>query len=182
MDSDEELIHRFLGGDMMAFEQLYSKYKSPLYSFLYNMLEGKKELADDIFQQTWLKIISKLPSYRDECKFLPWAMRISRNLAMDFFRKSKKEVLLDFSDPVNSEIQAVSERPWKEMDRKEIASALGKCLSKLPIEQRETFVLRQDEISFKEIAEMQGASINTVLARMRYALLNLRDCLSRSAL
>jgi len=177
-ETDITLIERYLANDLSAFDLLYEKYKSPVYAYIYRMLSGNKALADDIFQQAWIKIIASFEKYRDEERFLHWAMRISHNLAIDHFRKYKNEVVHDFSE--NPQIcPSFDYKFWNNLDRKELSDEIEKCIGKLPLEQKDVFCLRQDELSFKEISEIHKCSINTALGRMQYALRNLQNCLSR---
>lgn len=174
--SDIELIERYLANDYDAFNILYNRYRRQLYGYLNRLLPGQHSVADDIFQQTWIKVIRRLPDYQDNQKFLAWVMRISHNLAIDHFRRNKRELLCDD----NTEEMLFSSdkmQPWMELDRSELAAALDGCVGKLQPEQREVFLLRQEDVGFKEIAEIQGTSINTALGRMQYALRNLRHCM-----
>lgn len=174
--SDIELIDKYLANDYDAFEILYNRYKKQLYAYLNRLLPGQYALADDIFQQAWIKVIRRLPEYKDSQKFLAWVMRISHNLTIDHFRKSKREFTCEESE--NEKLfSSDSFQPWMDLDREELAEALDRCIAKLNDEQREVFLLRQEEISFKEIAEIQSSSINTALGRMQYALRNLRNCM-----
>jgi RNA polymerase sigma-70 factor, ECF subfamily len=174
--SDIELIERYLSSDCEAFDLLYNRYRKQLYAYLNRLLPGQHAVADDIFQQTWIKVIRRLPDYKDSQKFLAWTMRISHNLTIDYFRKSKREILCEDND---NDLLFSSDnlQPWMNLDREELAEALNVCIAKLNTEQREVFILRQDGIGFKEIAEIQDSSINTALGRMQYALRNLRKCM-----
>ena len=174
--SDIELIEKFLANDYEAFEILYNRYKRQLYAYLNRLLLGNHSLADDIFQQTWIRVIRRLPEYQDSQKFLAWVMRIAHNLAIDHFRKNKREFTHEYTE--NERLFSSDNfQPWMDMDREEIAEALDDCIAKLSDDQREVFLLRQENISFKEIAEIQNTSINTALGRMQYALRNLRNCI-----
>lgn len=175
--NDGALIERYLQGDMEAFDELYEKYKRQLYAYLKGLLPGKNSLCDDIFQQAWLKAIANFKYYKENEKFLSWIMRISHNLAMDYFRKYAREKLEDISSIDSWTELSGGESPSRELSIKELRQNLDRCVEKLPIEQREVFLLRADDIPFKEIAEIQKCSINTALARMQYALKSLRNCL-----
>jgi len=175
--SDIELIEKYLDGDSASFDLLYERYKKQLYAYLNRLLPGQHALADDVFQNTWVKVIRQLPKYKDSQKFIGWAMRIAHNLAIDHFRKSKHEVLSD--DTESSRLfSVIGNEPWRKLDNAELAEAIGGCVSKLKEEQREVFILRQDDLSFKEISEIQSCSINTALGRMQYAIRNLRNCMA----
>ena len=176
--SDLTLIRQFLHGDAEAFDTLYFRYRKQLYSYLNKLLPGQHALVDDIFQQAWIKVIRNLPDYKDSQKFLAWIMRIAHNLTIDYFRKNKREVV--FEQNGNEKIfSSDTSQPWMELDKSELADALEQCIEKLPGEQKEVFILRQDALGFKEIAQIQRTSINTALGRMQYALRNLRKCLMR---
>jgi len=175
--SDIELIEKYLNNNSAAFDILYSRYKNQLYAYLNRLLPGQHALADDIFQNTWIKVIRQLPKYNDRQRFIGWIMRIAHNLAIDHFRKSKHEILSD--DTESSKLFAViGNEPWRNLDNAELADAISGCVAKLKDEQREVFILRQDDLSFKEIAGVQSCSINTVLGRMQYAIRNLRNCMA----
>ena len=175
---DIELIKGYLGGAGNDFEELYDRYKKMLYGYLNNMLPQQQSTVDDIFQQTWLKVIEKLPEYKCSNRFSAWLFRIAHNLTIDHFRRSKKfnnQVELDSEDA--PELPDKDNLVWENMDRSDFERAMGQVLETLQEEQREVFMLRLDKISFKEIAEIQNCSINTVLARMQYAMKNLKKSL-----
>lgn len=175
--ADQELIARYLHhGDADAFNQLYGRYRRQVYAYLNRLLASRPAAADDVFQQAWLRVIQQLPRYRHHEKFLPWLMRIAHNLAMDHYRRHRHEVLRDDLDAAAT-LSLGNDEPWRQLDRTELGQALEQCLVKLRPEQREVFLLRQDELPFREIAKIQTCSINTVLGRMQYALRNLRKCL-----
>lgn len=173
---DNELIQGYLAGDISAFEQLYERYKRQLYSYLNKMLSDQYSTVDDIFQQVWIKALSKLPEYKNQDRFLGWLLRIAHNTTIDHFRRNRKwqhQVQLDSEDA--PEIKDDREDlAWQRMDKAEINRALSSALEKIQPELREVFLMRQEQLSFKEIAELQGCSINTALARMQYALKNLK--------
>lgn len=170
--SDEQLVGSYLEGDQYCFEKLYERYKRRLYSYL-NRLVFRADLADDIFQQTWIKVVHQLPRYQSHGKFQAWLLTIAHNCAMDHFRKERRrnEVPDEHVSPLTA---PDIDEGWRKLDRQALATALSAALAKLPAEQREVFVLRQEGVSFKEIAEIQDCSINTALGRMQYALRGLR--------
>lgn len=172
---DAELIAAFLRGDERAFEQLYERYKRLLYGFLNHLITNPSEV-DDVFEETWLRVLDRLPKYRDEGRFSAWLFRVARNLYIDQLRKNRKfpaELELDAEDapliPGPS-----SQEPDQEIHLGEVGAVIAQAVEQLPIEQREVFLLRQQDLAFREIAEIQGCSINTVLGRMQYAIKNLR--------
>jgi len=175
---DRDLIARYLhDGDAASFNLLYGRYRRQLYAHLNRLLAGRQAVADDVFQQTWIRIIRQLPRYRDREKFLAWAMRIAHNLAMDHYRRTRHESPQEDFDQREA-FSPGGDEPWRNLDRSELGRALDGCIAKLCPEQREVFLLRQDDVPFREIAVIQECSINTVLGRMQYALRNLQKCLS----
>lgn len=176
--SDEELILAYLEGDSDSFTVLYERYKRPLYAYLNRML-GNHAQSDDVFQQTWIRVVRRLGEYESKQKFFAWLTMIAHNLAIDQFRREKKSAEL----PLDDENVAVSEpvthtEPWMRMHNRGLGKALREAAEGLAEEQKEVFLLRQEGLSFKEIAEVQNCSINTVLGRMQYAVKNLRKRLN----
>src|ERR1700712_4640601 len=159
-NTDHELIHSFMDGDMNALETLVVRHKDKLYTSILFMVKDKY-LAEDIFQDVLIKIIDTIRGgrYTEEGKFLPWATRIAHNLCVDHFRKVKRTPAVKTSDDedIFESYNFVEDAP----------------------EQREVIVLRHfAELSFKEISEMTNCSINTALGRMRYGLINMRKLLT----
>ena len=173
---DKDLIKAYLHGDADAFTVLYERYKRQVYSFLLKMLADKSSSVDDLFQHVWIKTMKNLHRYRDQERFLAWLFSIARNTALDHFRKQKKKYIFSELDREDTpEVENTSaEEPWRNMDRSELLSAVEAALLLLSPEQREVFVMRQDGLSFKEIAKLHNCSINTALARMQYAMKNLQ--------
>jgi RNA polymerase sigma-70 factor (ECF subfamily) len=182
---DLDLIIQYQKGDDSAFETLLLKYKNKIFTSILIIVKDE-EIADDIFQDTFIKILDKLRSekYNEEGKFLPWALRISHNLCMDHSRKNQKEKIVANDNPEYNILDNIS----SEYDGKEdqiIADEgqinIAKYLELLPDEQREVVVLRHYyDYSFKEIAEITGTNLNTSLGRMRYALINLRKLIQQN--
>lgn len=175
--NDAGLIRAYLKGDEKAFEVLYYRYRKPLYGFLNNLAGGNGSEADEVFAETWLRVIDKLSKYNDSGKFSAWLFRISRNIFIDRLRHNKPErfVTIDGDDQI--EIMAGSSEfsPDREIGAGDISKEIYRALTSLQPEQKEVFLLREEaELSFKEIAEIQQCSIGTVLSRMRYALKKLR--------
>ncbi|UDQ99110.1 sigma-70 family RNA polymerase sigma factor [Lentisphaerota bacterium WC36G] len=174
---DCQLIEKYLKGDNKCFDALYEKYRKPLYSYIYKLVYNNQHLCDDIFQQTWVKIINKLDKYSDKDKFIYWAFTIARNLVIDNVRKNKKHqntIAREAFDDDGIEITKDYNEPWQDLNNLEISQAITKALDKLPENLREVFLLRSNDVSFKEIAKIQDCSINTVLSRMKYALNKLK--------
>ena len=178
--NDEMLIKGYLAGNPEDFNTLYERYKRRLYAYLNRMLAGSAVSPDDIFQQTWIKAIDNLPKYEHKQMFLAWLIRIAHNVAVDGFRRNARagetEISLDEEDSPH-EIAAPASEPWRELHREELSKAIDTALDSLSPELREVFLMRRDDIPFKEIAGIQKCSINTVLARMQYALRNMRKAL-----
>ena len=176
--SDSELIHAFIQGDERALETLVYRYKDKLYTSIY-MLVKDKYIAEDIFQDAFLKMIRTMREgrYSEQGKFLPWAIRVAHNLCMDHFRKVKQQVQVllpdgkDISDLIGTSDYNASDR----IENRQTNESVRQLIEALPEEQREVIVLRMyGDLSFKEIADMTAVSINTALGRMRYGLINLR--------
>ncbi len=175
---DEELIRSYLDDDIEAFSILYERYRKRLYAYINGMLPRRHSLADDIFQQTWIRVVEKLPVYRHQGSFQAWITRIAHNIAVDHFRKEKRETSMDSIEDSGAVFADAGTEPWRELDRKYMGELIRACLDNLNPEQREVFVLRHNEVAFRDISEIQGCSINTTLARMQYALKNLRNCIT----
>ena len=167
---DAILIKEYLSGDDRAFTLLYERYKALLYSYLNRLLDNNRPSADDLFQQTWIKVVDQLPRYEHRQQFSAWLLRIAHNLTIDYFRKcgrlSQYEAgSLDDSESAVDPPDRNSE-PWRGMHREELEKAVSDAVGMLSPELREVFLLRREEVSFREIAVIQKCSINTALARM----------------
>ena len=178
VQSDNELITRYVKGDESALKSLINRHQKKVFSYI--MLSVKnKELAEDIFQDTFIKVINTLKSgnYKEEGKFLQWVMRIANNLKIDYYRKVQRmpayETSTDFDifDIINGTDPSIEQKIITE----QIYNDAKSLIQYLPEEQREVLEMRiYDDVSFKDIADITGVSINTALGRMRYALINLR--------
>lgn len=176
---DAVLIKRFLDGSEAAFEELYERYRRQLYAFLGNLVGADAE-CDEVFEETWLKVIDKLPTYRDDGRFSAWLFRVARNIFYDRLRRNRRErenLSLDVDDPPPV-AAPVGYGPGERADLNELERVVYDAVLELPKELRETFLLRQQGVSFKEIAGIQQCSINTSLSRMQYALRALRKALA----
>ena len=172
---DMSLIRTYLQGNQDALAELQERYRRPLYSYLNKMLPGQSALVDDLFQSTWMKVVDKLNKYQDKQKFVSWLFRIAHNNAIDHFRKQKNRQSVDIDE---LQLEASSSLiPWQEISSGELGKAIEEAVDKLPDEQREVFLLRQENVAFKDIAEIQGCTLNTVLGRMHYAVNKLRTLL-----
>lgn len=177
--SDAELLKAFGKGEEKAFETLYNRYRNLLYGYLNNLCCGNHSEADEVFEETWLKVIENAPKYRDEGKFSAWLFRIARNIFIDRLRRYKPEVALEKPEldaMLENHLSGISQ---SKVEIDDIRQTLTRALADLPPEQREVFLLREEEmLSFREIAEIQACAVGTVLSRMRYALKNLRTFLT----
>lgn len=177
--TDNELIAKFVSGDMNSIELLINRYRKQIYTYIF-LLVKNQHLAEDIFQDTFIKVIKSLNNgkYQDNGKFLAWVLRIAHNLVIDHYRKERQLNATsreDFGlDILNSRKYAVKPAEDVIIDR-QIRKDIRGLIDSLPLEQKEVLILRQYcELSFKEIADHTNVSINTALGRMRYALINLR--------
>ena len=173
---DGALIAAFVRGDERAFEQLYGRYKRQLYGFLNNLIVDNPAEVDEVFEETWLRVLEKLPRYRDEGRFSAWLFRIGRNIFIDRIRKNRNAAAAMELDAEEAPQVAgpMSMEPDQELELGEVGDVIAQAVERLPVEQREVFLLRQQELAFREIAVIQQCSINTVLGRMQYAIRSLR--------
>ncbi|MEO5648346.1 MAG: sigma-70 family RNA polymerase sigma factor [Ginsengibacter sp.] len=175
---DQQLIHLYLDGDAEALSSLVTRYKDKIFTSIY-LLVKDKYLTEDIFQDVFIKVIDTLNSgrYNDEGKFLPWVMRIAHNSCIDHFRKLKRSPTIKTSDDhdifevLNFSDAGIDEKIMQGQSHERVR----KMLDMLPQDQKEVIVMRHyADLSFKEISNLTGCSINTALGRMRYGLMNLR--------
>lgn len=177
--SDKELVEGYMKGDLVSFELLVGRYQAQIYSYIMTLVKDR-QLADDVFQDTFVKIINTIKAglYKDEGKFAQFAMRISHNLVIDHFRRSSRIPTVESSsEDYNYIDNAPITDPSVEQSliAEQVHKDLHKMIDCLPMEQREVLRMRIfDDMSFKEIADVTNVSINTALGRMRYALINLR--------
>ena len=180
---DSELVRDYISGDEKALEVLINRHNQRISSFIYSKVMDR-DITEDIFQDTFIKVIKTLKkgSYSEEGKFLPWVMRIAHNLIIDHFRKNKRMPKFEGSDDFNifSVIGDDKLNIEKQIIKDQIDSDLGSLIEELPDDQKEVLLMRiYKDMSFKEISENTGVSINTALGRMRYALINLRKIIER---
>ena len=178
--TDEQLVSSYIAGNNAAFDALLHRYESKVFTYIAYSVRSE-ELAQDLFQECFIKIITKLQNgqYTENGKFASWVMRIAHNLIIDYHRQNqtKTEISNDEVeiDLFNHASIAVDENREKEMIDQHVLADIKALIKLLPESQREVVLMRYyDELSFKEIAEKTGVSINTALGRMRYALINLR--------
>jgi RNA polymerase sigma-70 factor (ECF subfamily) len=176
---DTQLVRQYISGEEAAFEVLLKRHKDRVFNYV-RMTVRDRQLAEDIFQETFCKAIITLKAgkYNDEGKFLPWVMRIAHNLIIDSYRRNAK---MPSVEPKNEDhdifasLNVFDKNVESEMIEGQIVADLRKLITHLPEEQREVIVMRHyEDLSFKEIAVKTNVSINTALGRMRYALINLR--------
>lgn len=184
--SDHELVQVYISGQEAALEELIRRHKSKIFTSIY-MLVKDEYLAEDIFQDAFIKVINTLKAgkYNEEGKFLPWVLRIAHNLVIDHFRKDKRAPVItngdgfDIFDVLGFYDESIEEKMVREQTHKD----LRRMIQLLPSEQKEVLIMRHyGEMSFKEIAEITNVSINTALGRMRYALNNLRKMMETKEL
>ena len=176
--SDSILVSNYINGDEYALELLIIRHKQKLYNFIYAKVYDR-DVAEDIFQDTFIKVIRTLKrgAYNEEGKFLPWVMRISHNLVIDYFRKNNRMPKFDNTGDFSifSVLSDTSLNAEKSLIKEQVESDVRRLVDELPEDQREVLLMRiYNDMSFKEISDRTGVSINTALGRMRYALINLR--------
>ena len=176
--SDKELINGYLEGNEKAFEVLLLRHKNKIYTSIYLFVKDH-DLAEDIFQEAFIKLIDTLRrgKYNHEGKFLQWAMRISYNLCVDYFRRSKRRTKVSPSETFDifDVLEVQDDNMETSIIKDQTYNTIRKLVDELPAEQREVVILRHyADMSFKEIAALTRVSINTALGRMRYALINIR--------
>ena len=183
---DAALVQDYINGNERALEMLIIRHKLKIYNFIYSKVFDR-DTAEDIFQETFIKVIKTLKRgvYNEEGKFLPWVMRIAHNLVIDFFRKNNRIPIFDNSDEFDI-FQLIGDgNPTAErvMIEEQVVEDLQKLIVELPDDQKDVLTMRlYKDMSFKEIAESTGVSINTALGRMRYALINMRKLIDQHKL
>jgi RNA polymerase sigma factor (sigma-70 family) len=182
--SDSQLVSLYQQGNEEAFKSLLHRHKSKVYTSIYLIVKDRY-VAEDLLQETFIKAVNTIKGgrYNEEGKFLPWISRIAHNMAIDHFRKEKRHpeiVLEDGSNVFNSLSFSGDTMELQEIGR-ENKKWLRLCVKQLPDEQKQVLIMRHYlDMSFQEIADRTGVSINTALGRMRYALINLRKMMVKS--
>lgn len=176
--TDQELILSYLKGNDRSFEILLNRHKEKIYTSIYLFVKDS-EMADDIFQDVFIKILNTLRKgkYNHEGKFLQWALRISYNMCVDNFRRSKRRTKVSASETFDifDVLESKDTNMEQDMIKSQLYKKVRELVDKLPAEQREVVILRHyADMSFKEISQLTRVSINTALGRMRYALINMR--------
>jgi RNA polymerase sigma factor (sigma-70 family) len=175
---DSELITSYRGGNVSSFEQLFEKYKSKVLTTIYLIVKDQ-EVAEDLLQDVFIKVLHTLNSdkYNEEGKFQPWLMRIAHNLAVDYFRKNKRypTIIMEDGDNLFNTLKFAEQTVEENQIKEDTVMMIQKLVDELPESQKQVLIMRHYmDLSFQEIAEQTGVSINTALGRMRYALLNMR--------
>lgn len=187
MLSDQELVVLFANGDNSAMDEILKRYHKKVYYYIRHLVR-KQELAEDLCQETFIKVINSLKkdTYHDDGHFSSWIMRIAHNLVIDHFRKENK---IPTQSNENGDIDLFNnvkfsdENIEQKIVKSQIHNDLQKLITQLPDEQRSTVIMRLKlDMSFKEIADLQDISINTALGRMRYAIINLRKMIQEKQL
>lgn len=191
MLSDNELVKLYMNGNEESLAVLVKRHKRRIFSYVY-LIVRNKALSEDIFQETFFKVIQTLKreQYNEEGKFLPWVLRIAKNLIIDHFRKTKK--MPGISTVINDEgeetnifdiIPENDDNSKAPEEARQFKLMIRNVINELPPDQREVVIMRTYyDMSFKEIAELTNVSINTSLGRMRYALINLKKILEERQL
>jgi RNA polymerase sigma-70 factor (ECF subfamily) len=181
--TDSTLVSNYIQGKEEALEILIKRHKQRLYSFIYSKVKDR-DITEDVFQDTFIKVIRTLKkgNYNEEGKFLPWVMRIAHNLVIDHFRKSNRMPTFKNTDEFDifSVLGDGNLNAEKKIIQEQIYDDVRELVKELPEEQKEVLVMRMyKDMSFKEISENTGVSINTALGRMRYALINMRKLIEK---
>jgi RNA polymerase sigma factor (sigma-70 family) len=176
--SDSQLVSLYQNGNEEAFEMLLHRHKSKLYTAIYLIVKDRYT-AEDLLQETFVKAINTIRGgrYNEEGKFQPWISRIAHNLAIDHFRRNKRypEIILEDGSRVFNSMEFAEESMESKQVLRDTRTKLRDFIKELPVEQKQVLIMRHYlQMSFQEIAERTGVSINTALGRMRYALINLR--------
>lgn len=181
---DAELVSNYIKGDENALSILISRHKQRIYSFIYSKVYDR-DITEDVFQDTFIKVIRTLKrgKYNEEGKFLPWVMRIAHNLVIDHFRKNSRMPKFDNTGEFSifSVLSDSSLNAEKSMIKDQVESDVRRVIEELPEDQKQVLMMRMyQDMSFKEISERTGVSINTALGRMRYALINMRKVIEQN--
>ena len=182
--SDSNLVSLYKNGNEEAFEQLLNRHKSKVFTTIYLIVKDNY-IAEDLLQETFIKAIKTIKGgrYNEEGKFLPWILRIAHNLAIDYFRKEKRypTIVMEDGSKVFNTLEFAEDSIESIQIKKDTHAKLRDFIQELPEAQKEVLMMRHYmEMSFQEIAESTGVSINTALGRMRYALINLRKKMTQS--
>src|SRR6185503_20086937 len=181
--SDEVLMLRYKDGDLSAFEVIIEKHQQPLFSFAYRFCNDYHQ-AQDLVQEVFMRLVKMSRHYEPKAKFTTYLYTIAHNVCVDHFRRKKKRQTVSLSDPIDSENEMTIEdtmkderaNPQRDYHQKTFEQALHQAVEELPAEQREVFLLReQQNLAFDEIARITGCLPSTAKSRMRYALQSIRE-------
>lgn len=181
---DAELVSNYINGNENALSILIERHKQKIYSFIYSKVYDR-DVTEDVFQDTFIKVIRTLKrgKYNEEGKFLPWVMRIAHNLVIDHFRKNKRMPKFDNTGEFSifSVLSDSTLNAEKTIIKNQVESDVRRIIEELPEDQKQVLLMRMyQDMSFKEISERTGVSINTALGRMRYALINMRKVIEQN--
>jgi RNA polymerase sigma-70 factor (ECF subfamily) len=182
---DAILVNKYIAGDENSLAILVERHQSKIYGYIYSKVSDR-DLTEDIFQETFFKVIHTLKSkkyYNEEGKFLSWVLRIANNLIVDKFRNDKKMYMKRDTEEYSifSAITDNSLNIESKLIKSQVDMDLKKIIQKLPQDQKEVLMMRYySDMSFKEIADITGVSVNTTLGRMRYAITNLRKVIEKN--
>ena len=181
--TDAVLVSNYIKGDEKSLAMLINRHKQRIYSFIYSKVLDR-DITEDVFQDTFIKVINTLKrgAYNEEGKFLPWVMRIAHNLVIDHFRKNNRMPKFDNSGEFSifSVLSDGDLNAEKRIIKSQVEEDVRRLIEELPEDQKQVLVMRMyNEMSFKEISEKTGVSINTALGRMRYALINMRKIIEK---
>jgi RNA polymerase sigma-70 factor (ECF subfamily) len=184
---DAILVNNYINGDENSLAILINRHQSKIYGYIYSKVSDR-DITEDIFQETFFKVIHTLKSkkyYNEEGKFLSWVLRISNNLIVDKFRNDKKMYMKRDTEEFSIFASITDNSPniEKELIKNQVDTDIKKLIQKLPHDQKEVLMMRYySDMSFKEIAEITGVSVNTTLGRMRYAITNLRKVIEKNSI
>ncbi|EPR73639.1 MULTISPECIES: RNA polymerase sigma factor [Winogradskyella] len=181
---DAELVSNYINGNEYALSILIERHKQKIYSFIYSKVYDR-DITEDVFQDTFIKVIKNLKrgKYNEEGKFLPWVMRIAHNLVIDHFRKNSRMPKFDNTGEFSifSVLSDSTLNAEKVLIKDQVESDVRRIIEELPEDQKQVLLMRMyQDMSFKEISERTGVSINTALGRMRYALINMRKVIDQN--
>lgn len=181
--TDAVLVSNYINGDESSLSILIKRHKQRIYSFIYSKVLDR-DITEDVFQDTFIKVINTLKrgAYNEEGKFLPWVMRIAHNLVIDHFRKNNRMPKFDNSGEFSifSVLSDGDLNAEKKIIKSQVEEDVRRLIEELPEDQKQVLVMRMyNDMSFKEISEKTGVSINTALGRMRYALINMRKIIEK---
>jgi RNA polymerase sigma-70 factor (ECF subfamily) len=181
---DEELMLAYRAGDAAAFDALYARHRGGVFRY-FRRHTGNPALADELFQDVWMRLIDARARYEPQAKFTTWLYTIAHNRLMDHFRAAGRVQLASYDDPEDDPLDAVpanDPQPQDHLERKQTAARLLAALDALPAAQREAFVLQQEgDLTVEEIAQATGVTRETAKSRLRYALAKLRASLRAPA-